>query len=205
MKYIISSIDFPNHPNPVDTDIAFILSNNETHISYNSRGQRLGRIRIFDQECIRVYYSKSEIIVFDDEKYCFRFRYDFKSLPKETAYFEIHFMESETHKRSQNFYDDTFFRKHEEIIFKHFDFLIEHWSQLILLDLTSKYNQENFLDIFAVIQSQRLNLTSNRLIIQFYNRLCIEMKSELISGERCTRFLTAGDIVYDELKKVSKL
>jgi hypothetical protein len=69
--------------------------------------------------------------------------------------------------------------------------------------LTSKYNQENFLDIFAIIEINRFELTSNRLVLRFYERLCKEMKYEIESGVKNKTFLSVGDFLYNELNQIS--
>ncbi len=203
MKYIVSSTDFPNHPNPKETEIAFVLVKHDTLISYNFYGQRLGRFKFFDEEQIHVYYSRKEIVLVDSSNDIHRFRHDFRKLPKKSGYFEIHYSNSESHKRPTYFYDNYFFRQNEELIFNHFDYLVAHWNDLAQLDLTSKYNQENFLDIFAIIEINRFELTSNRLILRFYNRLCKEMKYEIESGQKNLTFPTVGDFLYNELNQIS--
>ena len=203
MKYIVSSNDFPNHPNPIETEIAFLLQKYDTLISYNRNGQRLGRLKIFNHENVRTYYSRKEIVLVDSSNDIHRFRYDFRKLPKKSGYFEIHYSNSESHKRPTYFYDNYFFRQNEELIFNHFDYLVAHWNDLAQLDLTSKYNQENFLDIFAIIEINRFELSSNRLILRFYNRLCKEMKYEIESGQKNSTFPTVSDILYNELNHVT--
>jgi hypothetical protein len=203
MKYIVSSNDFPNHPNPKETEIAFVLVKYDTLISYNFYGQRLGRLKKIDEEYMRVYYSRKEIILIDSSNEIYRFRYDFRKLPKKLGYFETHYLNSDKYKRSIHFYDKLFFRQNEEQIFNHFDYLISNWEHLIQLDLTSKYNQENFLDIFAIIEINRFELTSNRLILRFYNRILKEMKYEIETGQKNLTFPTVGDILYNELNQVT--
>jgi hypothetical protein len=203
MKYIVSSTDFPNHPNPKETEIAFSLQKYDTLISYNRNGQRLGRLKIFNHENVRTYYSRKEIVLVDSSNEIHRFRYDFRKLPKKLGYFETYFLNSDKYKRAVHFYDKHFFRQNEERIFNHFDYLISNWEHLIQLDLTSKYNQENFLDIFAIIEINRFELSSNRLIMRFYNRLCKEMKYEIESGQKNLTFPTVGDFLLNELNQVT--
>jgi hypothetical protein len=198
MKYIVSSTDFPNHPNPKETEIAFVLVKYDTLISYNFYSQRLGRLKKFDEEYMRVYYSRKEIVLIDSSNEIHRFRYDFRKLPKKLGYFETHYSNSESHKRPTYFYDNYFFRQNEELIFIYFDYLVAHWNDLAQLDLTSKYNQENFLDVFAIIEINRFELTSNRLILRFYNRILKEMKYEIETGQKNLTFPTVSDILNNE-------
>lgn len=203
MKYLVSSSDFPNHPQPLDTEIAFVLIKQDTLLSFNSFGQRLGRLKIFDFEYIRVYFNQKEIILINGLNEIQRFRFDFRMLPKKSGYFEVHYSTDETYQIATNFWDKIFFRQNEQIIFDHYDFLVAHWNSLLQLDLTSKYNQENFLDIFAIIEINRFELTSNRLILRFYERLCKEMKYEIESGLKNKTFLSVGDFLYNELNQIT--
>lgn len=203
MKYVISSTDFPNHPQPQETYIALVLIKHDTLISFNQYGQRLGRLKLFDFEHFRVYYNKKEIVLINGLHEIQRFRFDFRKLPKNSGYFEVHYSSDETYQIATTFYDKLFFRRNEQIIFDHFDFLTAHGNSLLQLDLISKYNEENFLDIFAIIEINRFELTSNRLILRFYNRLCKEMKYEIESGEKNKTFMSVGDFLYNELNQVT--
>lgn len=203
MKYLVSSTDFPNHPQPQETYIALVLIKHDTLISFNQYGQRLGRLKIFDFEYFCVYYNQKEIVLINGLHEIQRFRFDFRMLPKKSGYFEVHYSSDETYQIATTFYDKLFFRQNEQIIFDHFDFLVTHWNSLLQLDLTSKYNQENFIDIFAIIEINRFELTSNRLILRFYERLCKEMKYEIESGVKNKTFLSVSDFLYNELNQIT--
>lgn len=203
MKYLVSSTNFPNHPQPQETYIALVLIKHDTLISFNQYGQRLGRLKIFDFEYFRVYYNQKEIVLINGLHEIQRFRFDFRMLPKKSGYFEVHYSSDETYQIATTFYDKLFFRRNEQIIFDHFDFLTAHWNSLLQLDLISKYNEENFLDIFAIIEINRFELTSNRLILRFYDRLCMEMKYEIESGVKNKTFISVGDFLYNELNHVT--
>lgn len=203
MKYIVSSNDFPNHPNPIETEIAFVLIKYDTLISYNIYGQRLGRLKIFNDEYFRVYYSSKDIVLIDNSNDFYRFRYDFRKLSKKKGHDEVYYLNSDKYKMATHFYDKLFFRQNEEQILNHFDYLISNWEYLTQQDLSAKYNQENFLDIFAILEINRFQLTSNKLILRFYNRICKEMKYEIETGQRNLTFPTVGDIVYNELNQVT--
>jgi hypothetical protein len=203
MKYLVSSSDFPNHPQPLDTHIAMVIIKHDTLISFNQYGQRLGRLKLFEFDHFRVYFNQKEIVLINGLNEIQRFRFDFRILPKKSGYYEVHYSNSETHRLATTFYDKIFFRQYEQIIFDHFDFLTANWNSLLQLDLTSKYNQENFLDIFAIIEINRFELTSNRLILRFYERLCKEMKYEIESGVKNKTFLSVGDFLYNELNQIS--
>lgn len=194
-----------NHPNPIDTQIAFVFVYENKTISYNQFGQRLGCYLAEEgreQEFYCTFYTNDRVII---------------TLKENRTLFLFHDMTEDSivhENRTDEYWEDSTLNHADydarHILYFHFRDYIPSYSQLInglqpLLqeaNLVEKYHHEFFLDFYALLKVLHFSSWRSSLIDTVMERIKKEIISDLYHFPAQSNYQTTNDILWDELTKI---
>jgi len=195
----------PNHPNPIDQSIAFILVYENVTISFNSFGQRLGSYyeeEGREQSLYCTFYTSDRVIItLKNNRTLVLFPDMSEECILEEANTELYW-ENPLYKNAE--YDAG------HIIYYHFRDFIPRYMRLIdgvqelLHDahLSQKYHYEVFLELYAIFKILGLTSCRRSLMEGLFDRIKTEMKLDLYLFPERSEFPTINDVFWNELNQL---
>jgi hypothetical protein len=192
------------HSNPSNFEIGTVIKYANFYLAYNNLGQRIGCDLILNRigNYLSMFRFDNNSIYFDTGKLVEikNYRFEIKRQEEENKMSSLYYGESSSLNEGVNLYDNSFHYLFHEIMYDYFKILSENKEQIKILEKSTLFNEEIFIDFLAVKNIFNIDFTGNTFINAFFKHIIEEINSLQKTGKTNIQFETMSEYIFDYFK-----
>ena len=189
------------HSNPSNFEIGTVIKYANFYLSYNILGQRIGYDLILNRidNYLSRYRFDNNSIYFDTGKLVEikNYRFEIKHQEEENRLISLYYGESSSLNEGVNLFDNSFHYLFHEIMYDYYKVLSENKAHIKILEKSTLFNEEIFIDFLAITNILNINFTGNSFINTFFKHIMEEINSLHKRGKTNIQCETMSEYIFE--------